>query len=834
MPSLHCKTQDENRIAIAILQMKFVVKKAWSSGVRVGALEIGNCPGMIETPALLLSTRKGLPHFISPDLLTSLPSPDSHLLQVSPLHFLEGLSPNTISKIGGLHQMLSLHEYGIAAVPRDSIQCLPEAKGVTKYGASFETPCGRLLIKPKDYVEMISCMRPNIWATLADEVPAWVSDKRNRTSVDRTLRWLDDCLALNPAVGSVFGAIVGGLNLDERKRCAEEVAKRNVSGYWIGGFGLGEGIDERPALLSTIVDVLPDEKPRMICGLGLPEEILQGVAAGIDLFDSTYIYSLTLGGFALTFSLDKSGNQDNFQLSQIGSDLTKINLRATVFSTSGLTVSVAIVYFLTDTVHVQFKNAELAKVVGREWNLVEGSENIGGEERKEANNVWKLSLIAAEVSSSIAATTITSLSSASSALGLSSAATIAVNPYAFGSEFGVLAPSSIGAVIAKTVSTGIVEEKQIEEGEGASTGGSFLIPFFLPEIREVSTTILEWKSSPDPFNFGSFSSINLSRLPPSAYSKSKHVKSDEDIEDVVDEQEKVDDTEEDKIIESDVELEGKIIEPDDDPRQKMGDPSVEVTDENREASQSAKANAMEAISEGKFEEAIENLIEAKSPKDRTILAQDAIGVVITAAAEDMEHACIMFDEMHKRSSSVSVTLVSREAMLPLFSRAVKFGYITYNLYSHSFLHFGLNAVHDSFVRTNMCKFTTNAGLGPPIEKVAGVFSDTRCGGYNIKTGLGYSIELMKFDMSGSADAFKADSSLPYTLWDSTASVLSSILQFSPEFYLEVPIAAGINIVAVGIAVNALGHGGDHVLNIGFGIGLVDTTIQQNAPVTHYC
>ncbi|KAG4975508.1 hypothetical protein AAZX31_13G001000 [Glycine max] len=313
--------------------MKFVVKKAWSSGGcgRVGALEMGSCPGPIETPALLLSTRKGLPHFISPDLLTSLPSPDSHLLQISPLHFLEGLASTTISKLGGLHQMLGLHQYGMAAVARDSIQCLPESKGATKLGASFETPCGRLLIKPKDYVEMISCMRPNIWATLADEVPAWVTDKRNKTSVDRTVRWLDDCLALNPVVGSVFGAIVGGTNLDERKRCAEEVAKRNVSGYWIGGFGLGEGIDERPALLSAIIDLLPDEKPRMISGLGLPEEILEGIDAGIDLFDSTYIYSLTLGGFALTFSLDKGGNQYNFQKSQIGSDLTKINLRAKVY-----------------------------------------------------------------------------------------------------------------------------------------------------------------------------------------------------------------------------------------------------------------------------------------------------------------------------------------------------------------------------------------------------------------------------------------------------------------------------------------------------------------------
>lgn len=68
----------------------FVVKKTWSNGVRVGALEVGNITAtggvVIETPALLISTRKGLPHFTPPDLLPSLPSPDSHFLQLSPLH----------------------------------------------------------------------------------------------------------------------------------------------------------------------------------------------------------------------------------------------------------------------------------------------------------------------------------------------------------------------------------------------------------------------------------------------------------------------------------------------------------------------------------------------------------------------------------------------------------------------------------------------------------------------------------------------------------------------------------------------------------------------------
>ncbi|KAL8172455.1 hypothetical protein V2J09_024259 [Rumex salicifolius] len=68
--------------------------------------------------------------------------------------------------------------------------------------------------------------------------------------------------------------------------------------------------------------------------------------------------------------------------------------------------------------------------------------------------------------------------------------------------------------------------------------------------------------------------------------------------------------EEDEILESDIELEGETVEPDNDPPQKMGDPSVDVTDENRESSQESKAKAMEAISEGKLEEAIENLTEA--------------------------------------------------------------------------------------------------------------------------------------------------------------------------------------------------------------------------------
>lgn len=128
--------------------------------------------------------------------------------------------------------MLGLHDRILTAVPRDSITSLPEYESTNKTGASFDTPCGRRLvfspfltfflhgyvivklkaqillvfiisffqIKPADYMEMVSSMMPDLWVSLADEVPAWVSTKRNKFSVDRTLRWLDDCISLNVVI----------------------------------------------------------------------------------------------------------------------------------------------------------------------------------------------------------------------------------------------------------------------------------------------------------------------------------------------------------------------------------------------------------------------------------------------------------------------------------------------------------------------------------------------------------------------------------------------------------------------------------------------------------
>ncbi|KAK9927476.1 hypothetical protein M0R45_024657 [Rubus argutus] len=144
------------------------------------------------------------------------------------------------------------------------------------------------------------------------------------------------------------------------------------------------------------------------------------------------------------------------------------------------------------------------------------------------------------------------------------------------------------------------------------------------KLTELKHFVAKCKSDPSILHDPSLSFFrdyleSLGATVPSSASKNEDYKprsfvveeSDDDMsEEAEPEQVHVKEEEEEEIVESDLELEGDIVEPDNEPPQKMGNASVEVTEENRDASQTAKGKAMEAISEGNLEEAIEHLTEA--------------------------------------------------------------------------------------------------------------------------------------------------------------------------------------------------------------------------------
>ena len=164
-----------------------------------------------------------------------------------------------------------------------------------------------------------------------------IKTKRIKKAVDRTLRWLDDCLT-STSTAPVLAPVVGFDNQEERIRSASEAAKREqVSGFVLNGFELNK--DVRMECFKTSIEQLPANKPRLAYGLSTPgkkeknmyifygmdntnkndqtnndngiiiivvESILQGVAQGIDLFDDSYAFKMTERGRAITFKFGEN------------------------------------------------------------------------------------------------------------------------------------------------------------------------------------------------------------------------------------------------------------------------------------------------------------------------------------------------------------------------------------------------------------------------------------------------------------------------------------------------------------------------------------------------
>jgi queuine tRNA-ribosyltransferase len=121
-------------------------------------------------------------------------------------------------------------------------------------------------------------------------------------STDRTHRWLDRCIAWHEREGPVrqalFGIVQGGIHEDLREASARFVADTEIDGIAIGGT-LGRDKDEMRGVVAMTVAHLPDEAPRHLLGIGEPDDLVQGIGLGIDVFDSAVPTRLARHGMAL-------------------------------------------------------------------------------------------------------------------------------------------------------------------------------------------------------------------------------------------------------------------------------------------------------------------------------------------------------------------------------------------------------------------------------------------------------------------------------------------------------------------------------------------------------
>lgn len=111
--------------------------------------------------------------------------------------------------------------------------------------------------------------------------------ERLEQACERTHRWLERCVhAWNgSARQALFGIVQGGVLLEQRKRCVEQVTAFDLPGYAIGGVAVGEGFDELKRVVEFTAPLLPENRPRYLMGVGFERDIWTAVLAGVDMFD---------------------------------------------------------------------------------------------------------------------------------------------------------------------------------------------------------------------------------------------------------------------------------------------------------------------------------------------------------------------------------------------------------------------------------------------------------------------------------------------------------------------------------------------------------------------
>jgi queuine tRNA-ribosyltransferase len=134
-----------------------------------------------------------------------------------------------------------------------------------------------------------------------DECPAPYDRGENEAAIVRTHAWAERCLAAKKRDNqALFGILQGGVFSDLRAQSAQFIASLDFPGIAIGGLSVGETKAEMQAMLEVINDVLPVDRPRYLMGVGSPEDLVEAVQRGVDLFDCVLPTRMARNHSALT------------------------------------------------------------------------------------------------------------------------------------------------------------------------------------------------------------------------------------------------------------------------------------------------------------------------------------------------------------------------------------------------------------------------------------------------------------------------------------------------------------------------------------------------------
>jgi queuine tRNA-ribosyltransferase len=271
--------------------MKFTLQSNTpASKARAGRIETDH--GSIETPIFMpVGTIGSVKGVLSKDLKEDI---KAQIILGNTYHLYLRPGIDIIEKAGGLHRFMGWDKPILTDSGGFQVFSLGDIRKLTEDGAKFQSHIdgSRHLFTPENVIDTQRSIGADIIMAFDECTPGDADYSYAKKSLELTQRWLERCITrfneTEPKYGysqSFFPIVQGCVYPELRKMAAEHVSTFDSDGYAIGGLSVGEKEADMYEMIEVVNEILPEEKPRYLMGVGTPVNILQAIDRGIDMFD---------------------------------------------------------------------------------------------------------------------------------------------------------------------------------------------------------------------------------------------------------------------------------------------------------------------------------------------------------------------------------------------------------------------------------------------------------------------------------------------------------------------------------------------------------------------
>jgi len=241
--------------------------------------------GVVETPVFMPVGTYGTVKAMSPAELHDL---GAQIILGNTFHLWLRPGTDVVAAHGGLHRFMGWDAPILTDSGGFQVWSLGALRKVREEGVTFASPVNgdRLLLTPEKSMEIQRTLDSDVVMVFDECTPFPATRDEAAASMERSLRWAARSHAAHAGNrNALFGIVQGGMHEDLRDRSRESLVSLGFDGYAIGGLSVGEPKDAMLRLLRYTAPRLPEDKPRYLMGVGTPEDIVDGVVAGVDMFD---------------------------------------------------------------------------------------------------------------------------------------------------------------------------------------------------------------------------------------------------------------------------------------------------------------------------------------------------------------------------------------------------------------------------------------------------------------------------------------------------------------------------------------------------------------------